>query len=149
MILDTSYFLPLAKIEVGTDLLLAVAEGRIDPDRLSLDLVTLNSISLFELQAKAAKLKVNTSSVTEAIGAITTLFRIEPYSTGEIIEIASTLRHDFFTDYVDCIITATAVKLGEELATEDSKILRKRKELLDEYNLKISSYRDLTLQVVP
>ena len=149
MILDTSYFLPLAKIEVSADLLLAIAENRTPPDRLSFDLVTLNSISLFELQAKAAKLGINTASVIEAIGAISRQFRIEPYNSTEIIEIASSLRLYFFTDYIDCIIIATAVMLGEELVTEDSKILRKRKELKEKYDLKILSYGDLTGQVVP
>ena len=144
MILDTSYFLPLAKIEVSADLLLALAENRTQPDRLSFDLVTMNSISLFELQAKAAKLGINTPSVIEAIGAISRQFRIEPYNSAEIIEIASSLRENFFTDYIDCIIIATAIVTGEELVTEDSKILRRRSDLSDKYNLKILSYRDLT-----
>ena len=148
MILDTSYFLPLAKIEIAPNLLLAVAENKIQPDRLSFDLITLNSISLFELQAKAAKLGVNSAWVIEALTAISKRFRIEPYNSSEIIEIASSLRQNFFTDYIDCIIIATAVVLREELVTEDSKILRKRKELTDKYSLKILSYHDLTV-IVP
>jgi len=54
MILDSTYLMPLVKIEVSTDLLLAVAENRIKEDKLSFDLVTVNSVSLFELQTKAA-----------------------------------------------------------------------------------------------
>jgi predicted nucleic acid-binding protein len=147
MILDTSYFMPLAKVEITTDLLLALAENKIQPDRLSFDLVTLNSISLFELQAKAAKLGINNESVIEALTAISKRFKIEPYNSPEIIESASLLRQNFFTDYIDCIIIATAIVRREELVTEDSKILRKRKDLSDKYSLGILSYRDIVKAV--
>jgi len=143
MILDTSYFMPLAKMAVSTDLLLAVGDNKTQPKGLSFDKVTLNSLSLFELQAKAAKLGINTSWVIEALDAISRFFRVESYNSPEIIEIASALRKDFFTDYVDCVIVATAVATGEELVTEDSQILRKRKELMEKYSLKILSYREL------
>ena len=144
MILDTSYLLPLARIQITSDLVLAVNEGKIVPEKASFDRMTVNSISIFELQAKAAKLSVNTSSIIESFEIISGLFRIEPYNSPKIVEIASALRGSFFTDYIDCIITATAVTLEEDLVTEDSKILRRRKDLLDMYNLKILSYRDLT-----
>ena len=137
MILDTSYLMPLAKMEVSTNLLLAVAENKIKQDRLSFDLVTVNSISLFELQAKAAKLGIKTAWVIDAIGVISKLFRIEPYNSSEIIEIASSLRENFFTDYIDCVIIASAVMMREDLVTEDSKILRRRKDLMEKYDLKI------------
>ena len=51
MILDTSYFLPLARIDVDSDILLAMAERRTSSDKVSFDRIGLNSISLFELQA--------------------------------------------------------------------------------------------------
>ena len=71
MILDSTYLMPLVKIEVSTDhLLLAVAESKIKEDRLSFDIVTVNSVSLFELQAKAAKLGIKTSLVIDAIEVI-------------------------------------------------------------------------------
>lgn len=143
MILNTSYFFPLAKIEVSNDLLLAIAENRIRTDRLSLDLVTLNSISLFELQAKAAKLGIKTARIVEAINAISRYFRIEAFNSPDIIEVASSLRENFFTDYIDCVIIATAIVVGEELVAEDSKILRRRKDLMEKYSLKVLTYWDL------
>jgi predicted nucleic acid-binding protein len=143
MILDTSYFMPLAKVEIASDLLLAVVEDKIQYRNLSFDLITLNSISLFELQAKAAKLRINNDSIIEALAAISTRFRIERYNSREIIETASSLRQNFFTDYIDCIIIATAIVCREELVTEDSKILRKRKDLLDNYSIEVLSYCDL------
>ena len=144
MILDTSYLLPLARIQITSNLLLAVNEKKTAPETVSFDRMTLNSISIFELQAKAAKLAVSTSWVKEALEIIYGLFRIEPYNSPKIIEITSSLRENFFTDYIDCVIIATAVVAGEELVTEDSKILRRRTDLTDKYNLKILSYRDLT-----
>ena len=148
MILDTSYLMPLAKIKIASDLLLAVAENKIQYRELSFDTITFNSISLFELQAKAAKLRINSASVIEALAAISKRFRIEQYNSLEIIETASLLRQNFFTDYIDCIIIATAIVLREELITEDSKILRKRNDLLNKYSLEILSYRDL-VRVIP
>lgn len=56
MIIGTTYLLPLARIEVETDLLLALAERNIPADQLRLEDIQINSISIFELQAKAAKL---------------------------------------------------------------------------------------------
>ena len=144
MILDTSYLLPLARIQITSDLVLAVNERKILPEKASFNRMTVNSISIFELQAKAAKLSVNTSTILEAFEIISGLFRIESYNSPKIIEIASALRGNFFTDYIDCVIIATAVMLEEDLITEDSKILRRRKELMDMYNLKVLSYRDLT-----
>jgi len=143
MILDTSYFLPLARIDINSDLLLAIAEKKVSSERISLDRIGLNSISIFELQAKAAKLGVKTEYVTKAIGTISNVFKIESYSSPRIIETASILRRDLFTDYVDCVITATAIQLREDLVTEDSKILRRRGELKQKYELTILTSRDL------
>jgi len=53
MIIDTTYILPLAGIGVKAYLLRAAAEGSA---RVSLNELKLSMISLFELQAKAAKL---------------------------------------------------------------------------------------------
>ena len=142
MILDTSYFLPLARIEVSSDLLLAITEKKTRED-LSLEHIGLNSISIFELQAKAAKLGLKTEWILEAIDVISQLFKIEAYDSPKIIEIASVLRQSLFTDYIDCIIISTAVKMGEELVTQDSKILRRRKELKEKYNLTVLTFRDL------
>jgi hypothetical protein len=54
LILDTAYILPLAKIGVDTDVLLAIAERKTD---LVISEMGISLISIFELQAKAAKLR--------------------------------------------------------------------------------------------
>jgi len=82
--------------------------------------------------------------VIDAIEVISKLFRIEPYNSPEIIEITSSLMENFFTDYIDCVMIAIAVARREDLVTEDSKILRRRKDLMEKYDLKIFSYQDLT-----
>ena len=55
MIIDTTYLLPLARIGVEADLLLAIAEKK---TRLNMGDLHVSLISLFELQAEAAKLRI-------------------------------------------------------------------------------------------
>ena len=63
MILDTTYLLPLAGIGVDVDLLRSIVEGRVP---LDLGDVKVSLISLFELQAKAAKLDIPVERVVKA-----------------------------------------------------------------------------------
>ncbi len=72
-VLDTSYILPLAKIGIDTDVLLAMAEKR---STLRFDKVTVSLISLFELQAKAAKLRVPAQAVNDSVEAILDNFEV-------------------------------------------------------------------------
>ena len=139
MILDTTYLLPLARIHVDADLLRAVADGKVN---LKLEEVAVNMISIFELQAKAAKLMVPAKLVIEAVGAIRSAFRVEPFYEPRIIEAAFGMRK-LIPDYVDCVMVATAVVLKENLATEDSRILSKRGIIQKEHGIKISSYKEL------
>ena len=74
MILDTTYLLPLARISVDTDLLRAIAEGKVG---WKLEEVTVSMISIFELQAKAAKLMVPAEFVVDAVEAIFRAFKVE------------------------------------------------------------------------
>lgn len=139
MILDTTYLLPLALIQVDTDLLRAMVEGKVD---LKLEEITVNMISVFELQAKAAKLMVPANAVIEAVKAVTTAFRVEPFSRPEIIETAYELKK-IIPDYIDCVITGTAAVLKDDLITEDSHILSKRQYVKEKYGVNVFNYKEL------
>ena len=139
MILDTTYLLPLARIQVDTDLLKAIADGKAN---LKLEEVTVNLISVFELQAKAARLMVPPRFVIDAVKAILGAFRVEPSHRHEIVDVAFGLKK-LITDYVDCVIVATAVVLKENLATEDSHILSMRERISEEYGIAILSYKEI------
>ena len=140
MILDTTYFLPLAQIAVDTDLLAAVARKETD---LKLEDISVSLISLFELQAKGAKLHVPAKSTILAIDAIVSAFRIVPFYENGVIEAAQNLRR-VISDYVDCVILATGIASREDVVTEDSIVLEKKRKLFRDYNLKVLSFSDLT-----
>jgi len=144
LIIDTTYLLPLAKIGVKTDLLRAVVEGRIRRE-VSLQNLKVNLISLFELQAKAAKLGVPPRNVAEAIGVILKSFQVIPFYKAEVIEIAHKLR-EILTDYIDCVIVATAITLREDLVSEDRDILSHKEELEKRYGIRIHNYQNLLQQ---
>lgn len=144
MILDTTYVLPLAKIGIDTDVLLAVAEKRTS---LKLDEITVSLISIFELQAKAAKLRVPADVVSQSIEAILENFEVTPFSDPGVVELSFALRGRM-NDYIDCVIVATAIQRQEGLMSEDSEIWRERKFLHEKYNLQVFRYRDV-LQATP
>lgn len=144
MIIDTTYLLPLAKIGVKTDLLRAVVEGKVRRE-VSLQNLKVNLISLFELQAKAAKLGVPPKNVTEAINVILRSFQVIPFYKAEIVETAHKLRK-ILTDYIDCVIVATAITLREDLISEDQDILSHKEELERKYSIRIRNYRNLLQQ---
>lgn len=139
MILDTTYLLPLTRIHVDTDLLRAIADGKVD---LKLEEVAVNMISIFELQAKAAKLMVPAKFTIEAVEAILRAFKVEPFHRPEIIEVADAVKK-LIPDYIDCVIVATAAVLKEDLATEDSLILSNREPIKKEYGIQTLSYKEL------
>lgn len=139
MILDTSYLLPLAQIAVDRDLLAAVAKKETD---LKLEEISVSLVSLFELQAKGAKLNVPAKSTIRAVDAILSAFRVVPFYETEVIEAAQSFRK-IISDYVDCIILATALASREDLVTEDSLVLEKKKKLLKDFNLKVLDFSDL------
>ncbi len=141
MIIDTTYLLPLARIGVKTDLLRAVVEGRVRRE-VSLQSFKVSTISLFELQAKAAKLGVPPGDVVRAINVILRSFQVIPFYKAEIVETAHKLRR-ILTDYIDCVIVATAVALREDLVSEDQAILSHREELEKKYGIRILNYQNL------
>ncbi len=140
MILDTTYLLPLAQIAVDTDLLAAVAKRKTD---FKIEDISVSLISIFELQAKGAKLDVPAKSVIRAVDAITSAFHVVPFYETGVIEVGQKLRKTV-SDYIDCIILATAITNKEDLVTEDSLILEKKGKLLREYSLRVLSFKDLT-----
>jgi predicted nucleic acid-binding protein len=140
LILDTTYLLPLAQIAVDTDLLAAVAKKK---TYLKLEDIGVSLISVFELQAKGAKLNVPAKSTIRAVDAILSAFRVVPFYEAGIIEAAQKIRKTI-SDYVDCIILATAVASKEDLVTEDSLVLEKKRKLLKDYNVKVLNFNDLT-----
>jgi len=144
LIIDTTYLLPLAKIGVKTDLLKAVIEGRIRGE-VSLQNLKVSLISLFELQAKAAKLGVPPRNVTKAINVILRSFQVIPFYRAEIVETAYKLRK-VLTDYIDCVIVATAITLREDLISEDQDILSHKEELEEKYGIRIHNYQNLLQQ---
>jgi len=132
--------LPLAQIAVDTDLLAAIGKGKVD---LRLDDIAVSLISVFELQAKAAKLNVPPKSVTRAVDAILSAFPTVPFYQPEIVEIAYKLKKDI-SDYVDCIIIATAISSKEDLVTEDSLVTHHKEALSRAYGLRVLSFKDFT-----
>jgi predicted nucleic acid-binding protein len=68
------------------------------------------------LQAKAAKLNVPAKSVIRAVDAIMTAFHIVPFYEAEIVEAGQKLRKTV-SDYIDCMILATAIAKKEELVS--------------------------------
>ncbi len=116
MIVDTTYLLPYSRMGVTNDLFSMIEERGIPVEN-----VGISSISLFELQAKAAKIGVPARYVVDAIDAIRSEFRTENIHSLKIIEVAAGLLKRL-NDYIDCLVLATAIVLKEDLVTEDSKI---------------------------
>ena len=139
MILDTTYLLPLARISIDTDLLGAIAKGQAN---LELEDITVSLISIFELQAKAAKLMIPAEFTVKAVEAAFTAFRVEPFYEPKIIETSYEMRK-IIPDYVDCVIVATAAVMKEDLVTEDSIILKNTEIIQKKHGIKVLSFKDL------
>ncbi len=140
MIIDTTYLLPLARIGVRHDLLRAIVEGRVQG--VSLSKLGVSLISLFELQAKAAKLGIPPEHVARAVRAILKSFMVIPFYSTKIIETAHELR-TLMSDYIDCVIVATAVVTGEDLVTEDTVIHENSEHIEKKYGIRVLSYNKL------
>lgn len=134
-----TYLLPLARIEIDTDLLREIAEGR---TKIRFEDITISQISIFELQAKAARLGIPPQYVIKAVEAIEKAFRIEPFNRPQIIETSFNLRKEI-NDYIDCIILATAITLKEDLITEDTLILKQKRNIKNKYNIDILNYKTI------
>ncbi|MBS7611858.1 hypothetical protein KEJ27_06585 [Candidatus Bathyarchaeota archaeon] len=143
MIIDTTYLLPLARIRIDVDLLRTVADGKVG---LKLEDIIVNSISIFELQAKAAKLNVPVDYVIETVRAILKAFKIEDFHKPEIVRVANELRR-LIPDYVDCVMVATAISLRDNLLTEDSLVLSLKEEIEERYGIRILRFHELVEKV--
>jgi PIN domain nuclease of toxin-antitoxin system len=139
LILDATYLLPLAQIAIDKDLLASIAKRNTD---VKFEDLTVSLISVFELQAKSAKLNIPVKSVIRAVDAIMSGFRVVPFYEPEIIDVGQRIRR-MVSDYVDCILIATAIAKKEDLVTEDSLIQEKKGKLLRECNLKVVNFKDL------
>jgi PIN domain nuclease of toxin-antitoxin system len=131
--------LPLAQIAVDTDLLVAIAKRRTD---VKLEDLSVSLISIFELQAKGAKLNIPAKAVVRAVDAMISGFQVVPFYEPLIIEISQKVRATI-SDYIDCILIATAISSKQDLITEDSLILEKKTKLFKEYKLRVLSFGDL------
>ncbi|MGC9010168.1 MAG: PIN domain-containing protein [Sulfolobales archaeon] len=141
MIIDTMYLLPLVGISIKTDLLKAIVERKIKRD-IDLRDIKINTISLFELQAKASKIGVSVERVIKAINAIYSSLKLISFHDSEIIRYSFEIRK-IIPDYIDCVIVATAIVLREELVTEDRMIIGQREYLKKTYGLEIYDYKDI------
>jgi predicted nucleic acid-binding protein len=135
------YLLPLVGISIKTDLLKAIVERKIKRD-IGLRDIKINTISLFELQAKASKIGVSVERVIKAINAIYSSLKLISFHDSEIIRYSFEIRK-IIPDYIDCVIVATAIVLREELVTEDRMIIGQREYLKKTYGLEIYDYKDI------
>jgi PIN domain nuclease of toxin-antitoxin system len=99
-------------------------------------------ISIFELQAKAAKIRIPARFVNESIRTMAENLTIMPFSDPKVVELSFELR-GIIADCIDCIIVATAAALRESLVTEDSMIWSMRRSSQEKYGVSISRYRDM------
>ena len=94
MILDTTYLLPMVGIEIEPDILKACLDNR---TTFSIDDVKLSLISIFELQAKAAKLGVKAERVSKGVRAIFQVFDVVEFYRPDIIGTSFELRGKLLT----------------------------------------------------
>ncbi len=139
MIIDTTYLLPLAKINIPTNLFNAILQKKVD---ISIYDLSTSLISIFELQAKAAKLGIPHKYVSKAIRFIMKYLNVIDFWDEVIINISFDLRK-ILPDYIDCVIVATAIKCGDVLLTEDSRIHKAKKHIHKSYGIKIMDYNQL------
>lgn len=123
LFLDSTYFFPLIGISVES----------VDRDVITFLLaqkgiqLLYSSITLFELSAKGAKLvQTGILSESDVVEGILSLqhnkdTNIHHPWAGEVQRLAMYFRKDH-SDYVDCLILATAVVYADKLVSEDKKI---------------------------
>lgn len=142
MIIDTTYLLPLTGIGIDTDLLNKIDDGKLG---INMEELGISLISLFEIQAKSARLNITPDLTEKAIFAINEKFRVQPFYNGDVIKISYMLK-SMMKDYIDCIILATAIATKEDLVTEDSLLLGMKKLVKEKFGINIFSYADLVSQ---
>jgi PIN domain nuclease of toxin-antitoxin system len=130
ILLDTTYLLPVAGIQVQ-----GVERDTIKRARSLGHQLFISEISLFELAAKGAKLAkdglANKERLTQAVQSLVSdesLGKVGAYEE-ELLPLAVDLRQNH-SDFVDCLILASAVSACEMLVTEDA-LLADNNELME------------------
>ena len=124
ILLDTTYLFPFAGINVR-----GVERGAIERASAMGHQLSVSEMSLFELAAKGAKLvgdgSADVERLAQAVRAIVsdeTLRKVRLYEDGVIPLAIALRRHN--SDFIDCVILASAVLTCEILVTEDELLLR-------------------------
>ncbi|MHB8361496.1 MAG: PIN domain-containing protein [Thermoplasmataceae archaeon] len=133
MILDTTYLLPIVGIEVEADLFDAIENTRKPVDFNS---ISISLISIFEIQAKTAKLGISWEITSQAVDELMKKFEIVPFFGNDIIKTSLEIRQEI-PDYIDCIILATAICRKDSLMTEDRRILSFMEKNRKKYEIEI------------
>lgn len=130
VLLDTTYLLPVAGIQIQ-----GVERDTIRTARSLGHRLFISEISLFELAAKGAKLTRDglgsRDRLAEAVQSLVSdesLMKVKVYEE-ELLSMAIDLRQHH-SDFVDCLILASAVSACDILVTED-ELLTGNKELAE------------------
>ncbi len=122
ILMDTTYILPLIKISIHG------LNKKVLQEVLSKHDVYFSNISIFELMAKGAKYVANRlldpEDIILGVKAILDDERIKIVdfeSSEEILELGIKVRL-FLNDFIDCILTSTALVKADVFLTEDSEI---------------------------
>ena len=124
VLLDTTYLLPLAGIQVR-----GVQTDAFKTIRARGHEVFISDISLFEILAKGAKLvaegRADERRVTAAVEALLneeTIRRVSAYDV-DVGRVAIALR-PYHSDFIDCLILASSLEECETLVTEEVAFAR-------------------------
>lgn len=127
ILLDTTYFLPAIGIlvkDLPRDALFKLMAKKHE--------IAISHISIFELSAKGAKYvitgKLLADRITRGITALVydEKIKITPIHESKILLTAFKLRN-MLDDFVECLILSSAINHCDVLVTEDSDILKLRK----------------------
>lgn len=149
ILLDTTYVLPLFGIDLGEKLEKELREffknGRKE-DKIFLSESSLLEV-LYKLNREYRKQKKKVildryPLVFPSILNFEFLTLVNSILDPQIIENANVLRRSGHTDFLDCIIAGTALKLGSTLVTEDRELISKLKQVEEFESLKTSSWKN-------
>ena len=95
----------------------------------------------YALSLKAGPGKLSRGQPKIVNKVILMFYKLEFYRP-DIIRISFELRKEL-SDYIDCIIAATAISLGEDLLTEDRLIHSLKDNIEREYGIRIYSHKGM------
>lgn len=144
MIIDTMYLFPLIGMDFKNDLLRAICEDKVG-NRINIDDLKINLISLFELQAKASKMNIPVEYVVKGLTVIVKSFTIIPFYRSDVIELAHKI-NKIIGDYTDSVIISTGAALKEDIISEDSIILKNKDLIKREFGIDILSFDDIVAE---